>query len=70
MTTNFSVEKHLEPVILNRKTLIEQVNDSFEKALDVSFTKEQRRKFINEVVVNTVSLAVVSTIEVIENAKK
>ncbi|MBS4461198.1 hypothetical protein JXA27_01275 [Aerococcaceae bacterium zg-B36] len=70
MSINFSVEKHLEPVILNRKTLIEQVNDSFEKALDVSFTKEQRREFINEVVVNTVSLAVVSTIEAIENAKK
>ncbi|MBR7928412.1 hypothetical protein KBI51_09575 [Aerococcaceae bacterium zg-ZUI334] len=70
MSIIFSVEKHLEPVILNRKTLIEQVNDSFEKALDVSFTKEQRREFINEVVVNTVSLAVVSTIEAIENAKK
>ena len=68
MNKFIGVEKDVMQVLAKKTDLIIQINDSFEKALDSTISKEERTKYINEVVTNTVSLSIVSTIETISEA--
>lgn len=67
MGKTFSVEKDIMPILAKRTNLISQINDSFEKALDDTISKDERAKYINEVVTNTVALSIVSTVEAVSN---
>lgn len=67
MSKTFSVKKDVMPILAKRNDLITQINNSFEKALDDTISKDERAKFINEVVINTVTLSIVSTVESISN---